>query len=408
MVEKTPRQENACLFCGAPPTSKTKEHVIPRWLIALTGDPKRQWYLGVKSTKDGLKEHKFSADQFQFPACESCNNIYSRLEDRTKANIERLLNGGALTAREWDDLLDWFDKVRIGVWLGMRMLNKNLPLAVPKFHVDQRIGVKDRCVLMYHGNDSNKGLRMHSVSNPVFYSWPSCFGLTINSLVFINASSDFMLAARMGFPFPRKIVDLGRILRTSDYTCLHGPKVPFIRIALLKPLIEVYQCILGAENALPENDTNPYLEFLNHASIRARLLSGKKTKSLVHSVSSGSPTSFQPDEIIKVNERPQNIYRDELEYAKQVFALREYIMKCHLKTVTVAAPERKGVVELLLKVNRADLQQVQEELDELKQPLAQELSALLSSVKSKMGEAQPRPPSGRQHSRHPGRRKKRS
>ena len=38
--------EKRCIFCGKKPSEKNREHIIPRWLIALTGDPKREWYLG--------------------------------------------------------------------------------------------------------------------------------------------------------------------------------------------------------------------------------------------------------------------------------------------------------------------------------------------------------------------------
>ena len=38
--------EKRCIFCGKVPETKTKEHVIPQWLINMTGDPKRNLHLG--------------------------------------------------------------------------------------------------------------------------------------------------------------------------------------------------------------------------------------------------------------------------------------------------------------------------------------------------------------------------
>jgi len=125
--------EKRCIFCGNPPTEKNKEHVIPRWLIELTGGPKRAWYLGVKFSELDKPARVFSADQFQFPACEACNTRYSDLEGRTKGYFLKLWDNKPLTAAEWDDLLDWFDKVRIGLFIGNMILNKDLPIPNPKF-----------------------------------------------------------------------------------------------------------------------------------------------------------------------------------------------------------------------------------------------------------------------------------
>ena len=39
-----------CVFCGKKPENKNKEHIIPQWLIKLTGDPNRKINLGVDFT----------------------------------------------------------------------------------------------------------------------------------------------------------------------------------------------------------------------------------------------------------------------------------------------------------------------------------------------------------------------
>ena len=93
LADQQPSNPKTCVFCGNPPDNKTKEHVVPRWLIELTGDPKRTWNLGVRyGEEDGAKrERKFAADQFQFPACEACNSIYSDLEGRAKSMLRSRL-----------------------------------------------------------------------------------------------------------------------------------------------------------------------------------------------------------------------------------------------------------------------------------------------------------------------------
>lgn len=85
------QEKKRCIICGEPPSNKNKEHVIPKWLIELTGDPKREWNLGVQTGHPDRKLRKYAADQFQFLACETCNGRYSDLEGRAKSYMSDLL-----------------------------------------------------------------------------------------------------------------------------------------------------------------------------------------------------------------------------------------------------------------------------------------------------------------------------
>jgi hypothetical protein len=238
--------EKRCIFCGNPPNGKNKEHVIPRWLIELTGDPKRAWYLGLKFGEPDKQPRVFSADQFQFPACEACNTRYSNLEGRTKSSFLKHWDNEPLTAAEWDDLLDWFDKVRIGLFIGNMILNKDLPIPDPKFFIDQRIGAKDRCVLVYPIPDHD-GLRIYGGSDAVFFHLPTSFMILARNLLFLNVSSDFLLAPRMGFPFPRIMEEIEGKTRADALAATLRPKIPFIRFSFHPPIIAVYQAILMKE-----------------------------------------------------------------------------------------------------------------------------------------------------------------
>lgn len=40
-------KEKFCVFCGKKPKNKTKEHILPKWLIKLTGKPNRQINVGL-------------------------------------------------------------------------------------------------------------------------------------------------------------------------------------------------------------------------------------------------------------------------------------------------------------------------------------------------------------------------
>ena len=53
-----------CVFCGNKPENKTKEHIIPRWLIEKTGNVTRPMKGGPITSK-GVRTYAF--DKFVFP-----------------------------------------------------------------------------------------------------------------------------------------------------------------------------------------------------------------------------------------------------------------------------------------------------------------------------------------------------
>ena len=105
-----------CVFCGKKPKSKNLEHIIPKWLIKLTGDPNREIYLGRKWNSPTLEKREFSISSFKFPSCEECNYKYSQLEGIAKNIVDKILSKSDLSVYDWDMFLDWLDKIRIGIW----------------------------------------------------------------------------------------------------------------------------------------------------------------------------------------------------------------------------------------------------------------------------------------------------
>jgi len=126
-----------CIFCGKPPDEKTKEHILPQWLIALTGPPKRVVNFGVNPLSG--KQPRFDWSSFTFPACAVCNQRYSGLESSAKNIVEHLLEGTPVTGYDYIQLFDWLDKVRIGLWLGYFYLHQNPVRIQPSFHIISRI-----------------------------------------------------------------------------------------------------------------------------------------------------------------------------------------------------------------------------------------------------------------------------
>jgi len=184
-----------CVFCGDKPKEKTKEHIIPKWLIEYTGELKRLIQVGEKN---------FSFDQLTFPACDKCNNDYSELEGKAKNALLKIFNNEELTDIDVNNLLDWFDKVRIGLWLlSLKMVNYFPELTddiEPKFYISQRIRKADRLLNIVKINNTRKGINFVGTVSPQFLLTPSCFGLIINNYFFTNISYNFLFNERLGFP----------------------------------------------------------------------------------------------------------------------------------------------------------------------------------------------------------------
>jgi hypothetical protein len=200
--------EKFCVFCGNKPQKKNNEHILPQWLIELTGDPKRVVRLGDDKTKKGFPTRSFSFDQFKFPSCTSCNEEFSDLETYAKIIVDKIMLLDDLSAAELSVLLDWFDKIRIGIWLGFFYLDKNWAGIKPLFYIRQRMGEHDRLLCIYKASSDRKCLTFVGCDTPLFYYAPCCFTLRINSFYFFNMSYPFLFARRMGLPYGSYIYHL--------------------------------------------------------------------------------------------------------------------------------------------------------------------------------------------------------
>lgn len=203
--------ERVCIFCGGQLRSKTLEHVLPQWLIDLTGNPKRTAEFGYKKLEGGqFVKRRFAFDAFKFPSCKECNQKFAGLEAGVKVIVQKMMLENSLSESELSTLLDWFDKVRIGLWLGYLNLDRN-PLGIsPNFHVQNRIRYHDRMLAIFReGGNMVEGLSFVGCDTPAFAQAPSCFSMRINGLWFLNMSYPYLLARRMGFPFPKETYTRG-------------------------------------------------------------------------------------------------------------------------------------------------------------------------------------------------------
>jgi len=246
--------DKSCVFCGNKPEEKNSEHVIPRWLIELTGNPKRNAHFGYqRDIESKLQLRTFSFDAFKFHSCKSCNQKYSKLETDTKTIIERILTLDSLSAEDFNILLDWFDKLRIGLWLGLRYLNKNPAGITPKFYIEQRVGVNDRMLAIFKTDADISGINYFGCEYPSFTYTPSCFSVRINSIYFLNMSYNDLFSRRIGFPYPIESFEMPGQKQLGHYTrCRNRVMIPLLKKRLTISGTEIYQPMFRFRNSEPQ------------------------------------------------------------------------------------------------------------------------------------------------------------
>lgn len=194
-----------CVFCGKELKQKTMEHVIPKWLIELTGDPKRLGNFGPFLLKGYLEIKELPFENFFIPSCEVCNNKYSKLEEEIKQIISNLLNEKQLSQSNFNNLFTWFDKIRIGLWLSYFYIQGNIGGITPHFYINSRINQTDRALLIYKSDNPKEHLSFWGANTLAFQFLPSCFSLCINNYCFQNIATNFLFSKQLGLPYPRHI-----------------------------------------------------------------------------------------------------------------------------------------------------------------------------------------------------------
>jgi hypothetical protein len=246
--------DKLCIFCGSKPEVKNNEHVIPRWLIELTGNPKRNAHFGYKRDQESkLQLRTFSFNAFKFPFCKSCNQKYSKLETDTKIIIEKILTYDSLSAGDFNILLDWFDKLRIGLWLALRYLDKNPAGITPKFYIEQRVGINDRMLAIFKTDADIKGINYFGCEYPSFTYTPSCFSVRINNIFFLNMSYNDLFSRRIGFPYPIESFVISGQKQLGHYTQGRNRiMIPLLKKRLTISGTEIYQPMFRFRNSEPQ------------------------------------------------------------------------------------------------------------------------------------------------------------
>ena len=240
--------QKVCVFCGKKPVEKSKEHVLPQWLIEMTGDSKRILKLPLIYSKAKKAEVEMSFDSFHFPACSHCNSLFSQLEGSAKRVVESMLQRRPLTAAGINVLLEWLDKVRIGLWLGFLYLEENPFDIAPTFHISGRLSLKDRMVAIYHTEDHRPGLQFLGVNLPAFHHGPCCFTLVVHNFYLFNVSDDFLFSRRLGLPYPADavLVESG-LMGCNMVSGRERAMLPLLGTPLREGGVEIYQPIVKGQ-----------------------------------------------------------------------------------------------------------------------------------------------------------------
>jgi hypothetical protein len=243
-------KDRVCIFCGKPPQDQDLEHPLPMWLLRLTGDPNRVVQHGVIWNTG--KPLTFSFDSLKFPACAACNRHYSQLESRAKAVVEAICAYVPVPPLGYVLLLDWLDKVRVGLWLGNLYLQKSN--SATHFVIANRIGAKDRMVAVYALTNQPQGLNTWGTESPLFLHQPSVFTIRINNMMFLNASWDWMCSGRCGYPAPlvkNMNVDYGAAIAFDRVRTARRVLHPVIK-GHLPPALTIVQPVAQLTRPFPE------------------------------------------------------------------------------------------------------------------------------------------------------------
>ena len=195
-MTRNENQASGCVFCGGLPVRKSCEHILPKWLLSFTGNPKRQANFGLP-----WEPRLYSFDQFQFPACDTCNQAYASLEGTAKGIVSTLLVNGPLDQGQCVRLLDWCDKIRIGLWLAELQLHGNAFNIAPNFRISTRVGMSDRILFIGTAARKSSGLNFAMFGDPVFNHSPSVVTLRINHLCFVSFAHHGTVGPSVGFPY---------------------------------------------------------------------------------------------------------------------------------------------------------------------------------------------------------------
>lgn len=115
-----------------------------------------------------------------------------------------ILSDNSLNGRDFNYILTWFDKLRIGLWIAAIYMIKNFFGIQPHFYINSGTYTKDRMLLIYKNKTKINHLQTVGTNIPAFQFLPFCFSIIINNYGFINLSKHFLLSKNLGLPYAKE------------------------------------------------------------------------------------------------------------------------------------------------------------------------------------------------------------
>jgi hypothetical protein len=181
-----------CVFCGLEPNNKTKEHIIPTWLQKFAGGNEHPARI-LTPKGDVILPWK----NLVLPACKSCNEHYGQLEGLVKDALTGI-SDGELKASDLSLLLDWMDKLRIGIWLLQLSLGKGAHNINPNYSIGSRLGNADRLIRIFRYHTDATGIGLLGTDTMSFSLHPVAMTVFIRDIVILSVSTSGCLQQRMG------------------------------------------------------------------------------------------------------------------------------------------------------------------------------------------------------------------
>ena len=276
-------KEKKCNFCSAQ-FPKTKEHIISRGVLELTINPSEKAIFGPYYNDGHFEYKEFPIKNFVFPACYTCNNYYSNIDGKTKQIFLKILEVRQLDNFDLNNLLIWFDKVRIGLRNALFIMKDQKERILNNFYVNFNIQAKDRLLLIYKNKEIKNDFLVICANTPAFQYTPTCFAIKINNYGFINISEHFLISKKMGLPYAKDISYFNESLPHA-ITLVKGSKkieYPILEEEYDKDCAEIYQINLSnnERKSYPSLFNDPYVKsfFINDTSELGKILYYKDEK----------------------------------------------------------------------------------------------------------------------------------
>ncbi|KQS49496.1 hypothetical protein ASG20_10880 [Sphingomonas sp. Leaf198] len=231
--------KKSCIFCGAAFAGQKRnfEHIIPAWLVREADLRSRDMQVELPGIS-----RKVAMSRIGLKVCKGCNDADSDLEARAKEAYLAVKGGEDLSDAHIYAMLDWLDKVRIGLWLWLiEQVGEEFRTGAPKFRINGRLGRKDRLLLIqrYPEGPPMRGLALQGLGE-FYIGLPSAIGLLVNNISLTSISSDFLALRHI-----RNV----RVLQSSTMGDLTGfslvpDAVDEPRLKLLGGASTFAQCIL--------------------------------------------------------------------------------------------------------------------------------------------------------------------